>query len=62
MILNIFYASLKFQPNTLGVESDHEEAVVCTDAPVDKDEFIVSINKQLPFGVKVTAAVNKLGD
>ena len=40
----------------LGVESDREEAVICTDEPVDIENFIGSINKQLPEGVKVTGA------
>ena len=40
----------------LGVESDHEEAVICTDELVDTKNFMESINKQLPFGVKVTGA------
>ena len=40
----------------LGVESDREEAVVCTDEPIDKDGFRKSINEQLPEGVKVTGA------
>ena len=40
----------------LGVESGHEEAVICTDEPVDTKDFVESINKQLPEGVKVTGA------
>ena len=40
----------------LGVESAHEEAVICTDESVDTKYFMESINKQLPEGIKVTAA------
>ena len=40
----------------LGVESDHEEAVICTDEPVDMENFIEVMNKQLPAGVKITGA------
>ena len=40
----------------LGVESASEEAVICMDVPVEIEKFVESINKQLPFGVKVTDA------
>ena len=40
----------------LGVESAHEEAVICTDESVNTNDFIGSVNKQLPFGVKVISA------
>ena len=40
----------------LGVGSDHEEAVICMDEPIEMDKFIDLINKQLPGGVKVTGA------
>ena len=40
----------------LGVESGHEEAVIYTDESVDTKNFIESINKQLPEGIKVTGA------
>lgn len=40
----------------LGVASEHEEAVVCFDAPVDAENFIKLINEQLPEGVLVTGA------
>ena len=40
----------------LGVASVHEEAVIYTDEPVDASNFIKSINKQLPEGIKVTGA------
>ena len=40
----------------LGVESSHEEAVICTDESVDMKNFIEAINKQLPEGIKVTGA------
>ena len=40
----------------LGVESSHEEAVICTDEPMNVNDFTESINKQLPEGVKVTGA------
>ena len=40
----------------LGVESDREEAVICTDEAVDTDNFVESLNKQLPEGIKVTGA------
>ena len=40
----------------LGVESLHEEAVICTDEPVGAENFIEAINKQLPEGIKVTGA------
>jgi len=40
----------------LGVASEHEEAVICFDEPVDAENFIKLINEQLPDGVLVTAA------
>ena len=40
----------------LGVESGHEEAVICTDEPLDTKSFMEAINKQLPGGIKVTGA------
>ena len=40
----------------LGVESDCEEAVIYTDKLMDTKNFIESINKQLPEGIKVTGA------
>jgi radical SAM-linked protein len=40
----------------LGLASDHEEAVICMDEPVEPGKFIESINKQLPEGIKVTGA------
>ena len=40
----------------LGLESDHEEAVICTDEPIDMKNFMESLNKQLPEGVKITGA------
>ena len=40
----------------LGVESVHEEAVISTDESVNTDNFIETINKHLPEGIKVTGA------
>ena len=40
----------------LGVESDHEEAVICMDEPVGPQKIITLMNEQLPEGVKVTGA------
>ena len=44
----------------LGVESGHEEAVICTDKLVDTKDFMESINKQLPEGVRVTGAESEI--
>ena len=46
----------------LGLESDREEAVICTDELVDAKNFMESINKQLPEGIKVTGAKASVGD
>ncbi|MDD5437120.1 MAG: TIGR03936 family radical SAM-associated protein [Candidatus Omnitrophica bacterium] len=40
----------------LGVESESEEAVISLDKPVDAENFMALLNKQLPAGIKVTGA------
>lgn len=46
----------------LGLESDREEAVICMDEPVEINDFVESINKQLPAGIKVTGAEASVRD
>ena len=46
----------------LGLESDHEEAVIYLDEPVETGKFINSINGQLPEGVRVTSVEASVGD
>jgi len=40
----------------LGVESDHEEAVICLDEKIEPEELIKRINEKLTEGLIVTSA------
>ena len=40
----------------LGLESDHEEAIICMDEPVEAGRVIKLLNEQLPEGIRLTGA------